>query len=89
MSLGLDVDTEPKGVEIKTWPDSIINLGGRICISGSKFNLEIGWSDFRCMVEYALTNTEIKAGDERCKLVAWIRDNADAILNNKARNRFF
>ena len=61
MSLSLDLGTEPKGLEVKTYglmslPD--IRIG----------DYEISMKDFRYLVGYVMTNTDLIPGDPRIAL---------------------
>ena len=61
MSLSLDLGTEPKGLEVKTYGiESLphVRIG----------DYEISMKDFRYMVEYVMTNTDLLPDDPRISL---------------------
>ena len=66
MSLSLDLGTDPKGLEVATY--GIEGLPD-ICIG----NYELSMKDFRYMVSYVMTNTDLMPNDPRLILKEEIR----------------
>lgn len=65
MSLLLQQGTVPDGLSVKTFgiQDDTVNL------TADDVDIQISFDDMCCMIEYFLTNTEIKYGDPRYELI--------------------
>lgn len=75
MSIVLDQDTRPKGVEVKTSMD-----GKRVWVGTSSLNwvgdadIDMSLDDFCAVVEYVLTNTDLLPCDPRADLLRRLKN---------------
>ena len=62
--------TEPQGIEVKTWSVGSPEMDGVVDFG----DMKIGLRDFLYAAYYVLTNTSLKENDPRIKFVEEVRD---------------
>lgn len=69
MSLSLDLDTMPRGINAKIHPLAPLKL----VLTGPGLSAEIGMQDLLSLAYYALTNNDLEPNDPRVQFMACMK----------------